>query len=149
MDQPAEIGADALRDAAIRARDTGALPEPLRQNAGDGLGILEQSPALIDQAGSLLKLFCNAKADHHCDFDDLFILMACWIINHRFATIAAPVVQPATINSIADYIGISRETVRRRLSLMEYKKVMKRYPTGYVAINCHRTINVLTFLLAK
>jgi len=87
----------------------------------------------IEPVAELIGTLCSLKSKLGCDYDDLLIALACATINLSYNRSNSIVLQPANINSIAEYLELSRETVRRRLHNLEYKDIVTRYPSGYVA----------------
>ena len=78
---------------------------------------------------------CRAKRRYGFDLDDIIIIAACGAINFAGAKHKIPFAQPANIASIAGYIRMSRETVRRKLQCIEDKGFVHRYSGGYLVKN--------------
>ncbi|RDV04011.1 DeoR family transcriptional regulator [Undibacter mobilis] len=87
----------------------------------------------VAELTEFFRRLCAIKSAHSCDFVDVMIVLACCLINASYVRPGSITLQPANINSVASYLGISRETVRRRLQNLEYKGLVARYPSGYVA----------------
>ena len=97
----------------------------------------------VAELTEFFRRLCAIKAAHSCDFVDVMIVLACCLINASYVRPGSITLQPANINSVASYLGISRETVRRRLQTLECKGLVTRYPSGYVATE---DVNFLKFV---
>jgi CRP-like cAMP-binding protein len=69
---------------------------------------------------------------YRLDFCDVTIFLACGIINLKTTKQNVLFMQLANQSSIAHYLRMSRETVRRRLVKLEEKALISRLPSGYV-----------------
>lgn len=68
---------------------------------------------------------------HRIDLCDVLIFIACGVINLRSTNHEIVVMQLANQSSIAHYLRMSRETVRRRLLKLEDRKLISRVSCGY------------------
>lgn len=84
-----------------------------------------------EKAADLLRAFNRIREQHSLDYDDIAILLACGRIN--FGSRQYPsYAQAANVSSLADYVGIPRETVRRRLGILASKQLVARVAHGYI-----------------
>lgn len=113
----------------------------LHEAVTGGAGLLAQRPTpsdlgkfsnLAEQAGGILRSFTKTRQKHGLDFDDLAIILACGRINFGSKKYHFSYVQAANVSSIADYIAMPRETVRRRLHSLESKQLLIRVAHGYI-----------------
>jgi len=88
----------------------------------------------------MIRELFSAKVRFDCDYDDILIIIGCVSINTSIDLGHANVLQPAPIISIADYIGMSRETVRRRLARLESKRIVLRMSSGYIVNDVEKWI---------
>jgi hypothetical protein len=84
---------------------------------------------------SAITRLCRIKQKYGFDLDDIIIIAACGAINFVGAKQEMPFAQPANIASIAGYIRVPRETVRRKLLSIEAKGFVRRYSGGYLVNN--------------
>ena len=89
-----------------------------------GLGELRMA---LPPINSVIAHLCKVKRKYGFDLDDIVIIAACGAINFAGAKQEMPFAQPANICSIAGYIRIPRETVRRKLQHIEGKGLVQRY----------------------
>lgn len=85
-----------------------------------------------EKAGEMIKNFGKIRQQYDLDFDDVAILLACGRINFGSRKYQFSYVQAANVSSIADYIAMPRETVRRRLQILDTKRLMARVAHGYI-----------------
>jgi DNA-binding transcriptional ArsR family regulator len=100
----------------------------------------------VSSLSEFLRLFCHVKETHNCDFDDIIILLGCCVINGAYMHSGNFTLQPANVNSISDYISVARETVRRRINLLERKGLVERYPLGYVIVEEETVANLVSLI---
>ena len=85
-----------------------------------------------EKAASLLRAFGRIRDQYSLDFDDIAILLACGRINFGSRRHPISYAQAANVSSLADYVGIPRETVRRRLRILASKQLVARVAHGYI-----------------
>lgn len=101
--------ASRIRLGAQRAH--GAAGHSLSSGATE----LSDLRTALPPINSVISRLCQAKRKYGFDFDDIMIIAACGAINFAGAKQQMPFAQPANITSIAGYIRVPRETVRRKL----------------------------------
>jgi len=110
-----------------------------KSNGIPGDVILEGKGASISlcasRAQTIIKCFGKIRSQYGLDFDDIAIFLACGSINFCSRKFIPFTVQPASASSIADYVEISRETVRRRLIILEKKELIVRVVHGYIVVD--------------
>lgn len=116
----------SYRPALPIAPAAGGAPAAAAPNAGrdDFAAALARIRRSIEKLGRI-------RRRHAMDLDDLLILAACGAINFAPARRALPFAQPANVTSIAEYVRVPRETVRRKLQAMEEKGFVARSSGGY------------------
>jgi hypothetical protein len=85
-----------------------------------------------ERAANLLRAFGRIRDQYALDFDDIAILLACGRINFGSRRHPISYAQAANVSSLADYVGIPRETVRRRLRILASKQLVARVAHGYI-----------------
>ncbi len=114
------------------ANKSGLSQRNLKQNIRISSSDADELFFLITRAQRTISGFEKIAGKLRIDFCDTAILLACGIINLGASTRSTILIQFANQSSIADYLRMSRETVRRRLVRLEEKKVVSRFPAGYV-----------------
>lgn len=94
-----------------------------------------QARAALSSLNHTIHRLVSLRRRYGFGSDELVILAACGIINMSSARQRLPYMQPANITSIANYIELPRETVRRKLQIIESRGVILRLASGYVIAN--------------
>jgi len=84
------------------------------------------------KAAELLRDFGKIRCEFGIDYDDVMIMLACGSINFTQRKFSISYIQPANISSIVDYLSTPRETVRRRLLVLEENQLVIRLAHGYL-----------------
>jgi len=101
-------------------------------NANLAFSELHDLSSLIERAQRTVSGFETVSRKLKVDFCDTAIFLACGVINFGASRQNAILIQFANQSSIADYLRMSRETVRRRLVRLEEKKLIYRASSGYI-----------------
>lgn len=109
-------------------------------NAGDLL-------PLIIRAQRTISGFEKISGKLKIDICDAAIFMACGVINLGGSTQTTTIIQFANQSSIAEYLRMPRETVRRRLTRLEEKNVISRFSSGYVVNDLDMWLRLLRAFL--
>ena len=83
---------------------------------------------------------------YQIDLCDVLIFIACGIINLRTTNQDIVVMQLANRSSIAHYLRMSRETVRRRLLKLEDRKLISRVSCGYAVKDLKRWMQTMALM---
>ncbi len=108
-----------------------------------GLGDLHSALPPINR---VLERLGRIKRKYGFDFDEVIIIAACGAINFAGAKKEMPFAQPANISSIAGYVRVPRETVRRKLQNIESKGFVQRYSGGYVISDVAEWLSLVDIL---
>ncbi len=118
------------------------------EQAGEfgAIGELHSALAPINRA---LDRLIRIKRKYGFDIDDIIIIAACGAINFAGARREMPFAQPANVSSIAEYIRVPRETVRRKLQNIENRGFLQRYSGGYLVTNTREWLSLMDVLVPK
>lgn len=108
-----------------------AAPGGGPQAAAAPNGGRDEFAAALSRIRRSIEKLTRIRRRHAVDLDDLLILAACGAINFSPARRALPFAQPANVTSIAEYVRVPRETVRRKLQAIEEKGFVARSSAGY------------------
>ncbi|GIK80410.1 MAG: hypothetical protein BroJett024_15150 [Alphaproteobacteria bacterium] len=129
-----------LRESAIR----GSSAEPL-----DELSSLNELHLALAPINRTLDRLARIKRRYGFDIDDIIIIAACGAINFAGARHDMPFAQPANVSSIAEYIRTPRETVRRKLQVIESRGFLQRYSGGYLITSTREWLSLMDILVPK
>ena len=93
--------------------------------------VIDRAVTTLQPLNKLIGQLCSIKRKYGFDLDEIVIFAACGIINLSGAKQNIPFVQAANISSIAEYIRLPRETVRRKLQHIESVGLISRRSSGY------------------
>lgn len=108
-------------------------PVPAHQQAGTAardVSSLSVATAII-RGERIVSGLEKVSRKYQLDLCDVLIFIACGVINLRSTSHDIVVMQLANQSSIAHYLRMSRETVRRRLLKLEDRKLVSRVSCGY------------------
>ena len=106
-----------------------------RLGSAPALSSLHKLRTALPPINNAITRLCKIKQKYGFDLDDIIIIAACGAINFVGAKQELPCAQPANIASIAGYIRVPRETVRRKLLTIEARGFVRRYSGGYLVNN--------------
>lgn len=129
-----------LRESAVRGADTGSLGE---------MSSLDELHSALTPINRALDRLNRIKRRYGFDIDDIIIIAACGAINFAGARHDMPFVQPANVSSIAEYIRTPRETVRRKLQVIESRGFLQRYSGGYLITSTREWLSLMDILVPK
>jgi hypothetical protein len=127
-----------------------SLPPASAPSSNDRSG--DERASACDPRVALAPIKCTInrlnriRRRHGFGLDELVILAACGAINLAGSRQDLPFAQPANIASIADYIRVPRETVRRKLQVIEAKGFVARYSGGYLVTDFNEWLALVGFL---
>ncbi len=130
-------------EASVSSRISHAEPPRLR---GDADRAAPDPQAALAPIARTISRLARIKRKHGFDLDDLVILAACGAINFTGHRRDLPFAQPANIASIAEYIRVPRETVRRKLQTIEARGFVARYSGGYLVTSYKDWLALVGFL---
>lgn len=132
--------AQALRDnAQAESEDADTLNE---------LSALTELHSALAQINRTLDRLIRIKRKYGFDIDEI-IIAACGAINFAGARHEMPFAQPANVSSIAEYIRVPRETVRRKLQIIESRGFLQRYSGGYLVASTREWLLLMDVLVPK
>ena len=140
-----EVRPRPYQRAAARLSAPNANPGPDRTAPRHAASIGELHSALAP-INRILDRLGKIKRKYGFDFDEVIIIAACGAINFAGAKQEMPFAQPANISSIAGYIRVPRETVRRKLQNIESKGFVQRYSGGYLINNISDWLSLVDLL---
>lgn len=105
--------------------------------------------AALHGVNNAINRLCKIKRKYGFDLDDIMIIAACGAINFTGVRQTLPFAQPANISSIAEYVRIPRETVRRKLQNIEGGGFVQRYSGGYLVNNVTEWLTLVGFLTSS
>ena len=83
-------------------------------------------------ASTLVSTFLKFKTDHNLDYDEVMIFLALGRMNFEPGSGGLMYVKPASIVAMVSYLDIPRETLRRKMLLLEERGLVQRNGSGYV-----------------
>ncbi len=83
-------------------------------------------------ASRLFRVFNSLKSRHGIEFDEILIFFALGRLNYDPGQSNVMYVKPANIVSLAEFLDIPRETLRRKLVRLEEKDLVQRTSYGFV-----------------
>ena len=83
-------------------------------------------------ASRFFRTFINIRARHNLDYDELIIFFALGRLNFDPSQAPMRFVKPTNIVSLAEFVSIPRETLRRKLVRLEEKDLVQRTSYGFV-----------------
>lgn len=86
-------------------------------------------------AGSLVASFLRFRSEYDLDYDEVLIFMALGGHNFEPGSEGLMYVKPASIVSLVSLLDMPRETLRRKLLLLEDRGLVQRNGGGYVVKN--------------
>jgi hypothetical protein len=143
-----EIHVHRSRRAVIEtaATDPPTEQEPYAPRAGPFAREFSDITRSLRSVSGGINRFAKIKRKYQFDFEEVLLFAACGAINFAAIKEAIPFAQPANISSIAEYVELPRETVRRKLLLMEHKGFVDRYSGGYLIKRLHEWLDVAMYL---
>jgi hypothetical protein len=100
-----------------------------------GVVIVNQQPDIANLSAftsSLVSTFLKFKNEHDLDYDEVLIFMALGRMNFERGSGGLMYVKPASIVSMVAYLDVPRETLRRKMLLLEERGLVQRNGSGYV-----------------
>ncbi|MCC2099372.1 MAG: hypothetical protein KDJ29_20950 [Hyphomicrobiales bacterium] len=83
-------------------------------------------------ASSIVSTFLKFKNDYDLDYDEVLIFLALGRMNFEHGKGGLMYVKPASIVSMVAYLDVPRETLRRKMLLLEERGPVQRNGSGYV-----------------
>ncbi len=83
-------------------------------------------------ASRMFRLFQSLRARHGVELDETIVYFAVGRLNVDPAQGSMIMIRPTNIASLADFLGVPRETVRRKLLRLEEKDLIQRSSSGFV-----------------
>ncbi|MGE3248512.1 MAG: hypothetical protein AB7F96_01555 [Beijerinckiaceae bacterium] len=81
---------------------------------------------------ALVASFIKFKNEHDLDYDEVLIFLALGRMNFEPGSGGLMYVKPASIVAMVAYLDIPRETLRRKMLLLEERGLVQRNGSGYV-----------------
>ena len=81
---------------------------------------------------ALISSFLKVKKQYDLDYDEVLIFMALGRMNFEAGQGGLMYVKPASIVALVNYLELPRETLRRKMLLLEERKLVERNGSGYV-----------------
>lgn len=116
------------------------LRKTLLRASGLGTGTLESTS--VSEQGSILNLsaftsalvasFLKFKNEYDLDYDEVMIFLALGRMNFEPGSGGLMYVKPASIVAMVSYLDIPRETLRRKMLMLEERGLVQRNGSGYV-----------------
>lgn len=117
------------------------IPQPPRLRVSAlGTGFME-STVVSDQSNilnltaftsALVSAFHKFKSEHNLDYDEVMIFLALGRMNFEPGSAGLMYVKPASIVAMVSYLDIPRETLRRKMLMLEERGLVQRNGSGYV-----------------
>jgi len=123
---------DAVRDSMAVNSGPAFISRQISQRTGQPDIADADVASAVTKAQRMVSGLEKISRKHQLDFCDVTIFVACGIINLKTTKQNILYMQLANQSSIAHYLRMSRETVRRRLVKLEEKNLISRLPSGYV-----------------
>jgi predicted transcriptional regulator len=79
-----------------------------------------------------VRTMVSIKSKYDIDIVDVVVFLVLGMLNFEKSNSSLLNVQPMTISSVSDFIGIPKETVRRKLSLLEQKSLISKTNYGFL-----------------
>jgi len=83
-------------------------------------------------ASRFFRVFNSLKARHGLEFEDIIIFFALGRLNFDPTQGAMMLVKPTNVVSLAEFLVIPRETLRRKLLRLEEKDLVQRTSYGFI-----------------
>ena len=83
-------------------------------------------------ASRFFRVFISIRAKYNLDYDELIIFFALGRLNFDPSQAPMMFVKPTNIVSLAEFVCIPRETLRRKLVRLEEKDLVHRTSYGFV-----------------
>ncbi|WP_147306359.1 hypothetical protein [Methylovirgula sp. 4M-Z18] len=74
----------------------------------------------------------SIKSKYDIDIVDVVVFLVLGVLNFEKSSSSLLNVQPMTISSVSEFIGIPKETVRRKLGLLEQKSLISKTNYGFL-----------------
>jgi len=87
--------------------------------------------ALANQSSRFFGRFGGFRSKHDLDFADVFVFLALGRLNFD-DSLGGKFIRPASITSMASFLGIPRETLRRKLNQLVERDLVQRSNYGFV-----------------
>lgn len=113
------------------------------------LSALTELHSALTPINRTLDRLIRIKRKYGFDIDEIIIIAACGAINFAGARHEMPFAQPANVSSIAEYIRVPRETVRRKLQLIESRGFLQRYSGGYLVASTREWLLLMDVLVPR
>ena len=83
-------------------------------------------------ASRMFRVLNSIRSRHGLEFDEILIFFALGRLNYDPGQANVLYVKPANIISLAEFLDIPRETLRRKLARLEEKELVQRTSYGFV-----------------
>ena len=83
-------------------------------------------------ASRMFRVLNSIRSRHGLEFDEILIFFALGRLNYDPGQANVLYVKPANIISLAEFLDIPRETLRRKLVRLEEKELVQRTSYGFV-----------------
>lgn len=140
-------GSGRFRRAPV-LRDSAHTESEVADTLSELSALTELQSALAPINRTLDRLI-RIKRKYGFDIDEIIIIAACGAINFAGARHEMPFAQPANVSSIAEYIRVPRETVRRKLQVIEGRGFLQRYSGGYLVASTREWLLLMDVLVPK
>ncbi len=91
-----------------------------------------QMAGIVRYSAKFVRLFGSFRQKYGLDFDEIFIFFALGRLNYDLTNPKMLILNPANVASLAEFLAIPRETLRRKLGRLEEKSLVQRTSGGYV-----------------
>ena len=103
-----------------------------------GVCIMNDSSCVLNLkrfSESLVGSFLNFKSQHDLDYDEVLIFVALGGLNFEPGGDGMMYVKPASTVALVSYLDMPRETLRRKMLLLEDRGLVLRNGSGYTVKN--------------
>jgi DNA-binding MarR family transcriptional regulator len=83
-------------------------------------------------ASRLFRLFGSLRSRHGVELDEIVIYLAVGRLTFDPASGSMMMIRPTNIASLSEFLGIPRETLRRKLLRLEERDLVQRSSSGFV-----------------
>lgn len=83
-------------------------------------------------AARLFRLLGNLRARHNVDLEEIVIYFAVGSLTIDLSQGSMVMIRPTNIASLSEFLGIPRETLRRKLLRLEERELLQRSSSGFL-----------------